>query len=78
MRHHLDTPISSDLSAEVLKRRKLIGDLDLQGGETLERLFNVPSLIAARRRFIPDVELGSDEHVMDITLGHYRPAQRKG
>jgi hypothetical protein len=48
-------PIASDLSYEVLKLRQRQGELNLDRGDSAHRLFNVPSLLVNRRRFIADV-----------------------
>jgi hypothetical protein len=55
MRHHLDTVIASDLSYRVFQRRRELGELHTGALDRNHQLFNVPSLIANRRRFIPDV-----------------------
>lgn len=59
-------PIASDLSYEVLQARVERGDLS-------QRLHAVPGW----RPFIADVDEDTDAPVMDLTLGHYRPAKRK-
>lgn len=60
MAHHLDRSVGSDLSYRVFELRRQRGELGAASLNTNHQLFNVPSLIANRRRFVADVEEGSD------------------
>lgn len=73
-------PIASDLSYLVLQKRRERGEMaPCRLDSANQRLYAIPSLIANRRRFIADVELGNVEpDVMDAMVGYYRPARRKG
>jgi hypothetical protein len=66
-------PIASDLSYEVAQLRRLRGECGPQTFDTSHRLFNVPSLIANRRRFIADVDqVGGDaprSNPLSVALG---------
>lgn len=54
-------PVASDLSYLVLQKRRERGELSLAGSDcTNQKLYPVPSFIVHRRRFVADVEPGTD------------------
>lgn len=61
MSHHLDHPIGTEKSYLVFQRRRERGELGLGDADcTCQPLYAVPSILANRRKFIPDVEEGTD------------------
>jgi hypothetical protein len=81
MRLHLDTPIDSDLSYESFKARYRPGQPLSAHFDSTRCSLKVVSGYSPRL-FVADPDLGddlgdTDEHVMDLTLWHYRAPQRK-
>ena len=66
MNHPLDRPVASDLSYRVLELQRQRGELGACALDRNHQLFNVPSLIAHRRRFIAD----TDEWLSDASGSH--------
>ena len=57
--------IASDLSYFVLQQRRQRGEMQLSGVDcTAQRLYPVPSFVAHRRKFVADVEEGTDAPVL--------------
>jgi hypothetical protein len=63
------TPIASDLSYFVVQKRRERGELGACALDSShQRLYAIPSLIAHRRRFIPDVDQFGGDSAAPVPL----------